>query len=316
MIKKRTSQQWQAKFIRECLQMPGSHIAIYGQTGAGKSTTMYWLAEGLKTLAPDETLVWFDIGKKSEASTLMMLGPCRFIIPRDMKFELIPGPCYNGGTRLDGQPFNVFPHEIVFIDDPADPWQDIKRGFINIICLYPYIIDPAIYADAISKVFNKLIRYAHFEQIINPMTIFVDEFHIAAAGSTHGLSGKHYNAGAIIQLNIDKLRATGIRIIGSSQGITKLRKGVRSAFGWIIIKRGTSFRPDDEPKLHNYNPKWQTLKDNQLVIVFPTRTFSDIIDISYYPRGQEIAHLRYLTLLESLQDAPMTQLDAPQRAGG
>lgn len=301
LIKQRTGEQWQTKFLRECLSVPGGHIGIYGITGGGKTTAMYWLAEGLR-MATGETLVWMDIGKKSESSTLLMLGPVRFIIPSGMEFIIEPGKDFNGGVKLDGQPFKVYEHEIVYIDDPADPWQHIRKGWINVVCIYPYIIDPQIYAEVVSKMFDKLIRYAHYEKIVTPMTIFIDEFHVLAAGSTHGLSGKHYSAGAMIQLNIDKLRATGIRIIGSSQGITKLRKGVRSAFNWIIIKRGANFRPDDEPKLHAFNPKWQTLEDNQLIIVFPTKLYSDIIEVMYYPRGEEIAHLRYPTILEESQN--------------
>jgi hypothetical protein len=263
---------------------------------------MYWIAEAIK-LTTDETILWFDIGKKSEASTLLTLGNVRFIIPKGMKFEFTPGESYGGGTRLDGEPFKVYEHEVVEIEDVCDPFQSIRRGWINVYCLYPYIIDPAIYADAVSQVFNKLIRYAHMENIITPLTIFVDEFHVAAAGNSYGLSGSHYKAGSWITLNIDKLRACGIRLIASSQGITKLRKGVRSAFDWIIIKRGAIFRPDDEMKLEHFNAKWQKLVEYQLVIAFPSRLYSDIIDLTYYPRGIEIAHLRYPTMLEGLQES-------------
>jgi energy-coupling factor transporter ATP-binding protein EcfA2 len=300
MIKNRTGEQWQAIFMKNCLSKPGEHIGIYGTTGGGKTTLMFWICEGLR-MATDETIVWFDIGKVSEAATLLTFGPVRFIVPKDMKFELTPGKDFGGGQRIDGEPFKVYPYEIVYIEDPADPWMSIKKGWINIVCLYPYIIDPQIYAEAISKTFNKLIRYAHYEQLISPMSIFLDEMHLIAAGSTHGLSGKHYNAGAILQLNIDKLRAMGVRIVGSSQGITKLRKGVRSAFSWIIIKRGAIFLPDDELKLHHFNPKWQTLEPYQFVIVEPTRRYSDIMEIAYYPKGIDIAHLRYLSELEDLQ---------------
>jgi energy-coupling factor transporter ATP-binding protein EcfA2 len=292
VIKSKTAEQWIYMFSRECLQQPGQHIIVYGQTGAGKTTTMLWLLEGLMLKSPNETIVWFDLGKADESGTLLTFSDCRFIVPRGCKLDINKTEIKDG-VRPDGTPYKVHDFEIVEIDDPSDPWMAVKRGVINVIVVYPFILLPGPYANVVSEMFTKLIFYAHRRQLIVPMTVFVDEFHMLAPASGHGVNNKHYLAAGVIQLNIDKLRATGVRLIGSSQGVTKLRKGVRTAFNWQIVKRGANFRQEEEPKLHRFNLKWQNLDNREMVLVYPTKKFSDIIQIDYYPRGTEIAQFYY-----------------------
>lgn len=291
-LAKMTPSQQMGLFKHLCLKKPGGHIAIYGQTGAGKTTTMFWLLEGLLRANPKETAVWFDLGKADESGTLLTLGPVRFLVPPNCKIT-VKRTDIKEGTRLDGTPFKVHDFEVVTIDDPADPWKSIKKGVINVICVYPFIIEPKPYAGVVSAMFTKLIRYAHHREIITPMTILIDEFHMLAPASGHGLGNEHYEAANMIQLNIDKLRAIGIRIIGSSQGVTKLKKGIRTAFNWNIAKRGANYRQEEEPKLHAFNSKWQKLDDDQVVVVFPNRDFTNILNTNFYPMGSEISEIDY-----------------------
>jgi hypothetical protein len=237
-----------------------------------------------------ETVVWNDNGKAGEVLTLLTMAPCRFILPPGMSLKIEKNPeC----------PWPTHEYEIINIEDIANVWQNIKPGIINVICFLPFIIDPVIYSRVLSHVFKRLIRGAHDGIIPTPMSFFIDEFHTLAPSGGHGLGPKHYEIAAAIQLNIEQLRAWGIRIVATIQGNTKLRKGIRQEFNWPIIKRGANFNRSDEPKLSRFNYVWGKLTDLQLILVWPDRTFSDIINIDYYPRGREIGTIKYVGLFEA-----------------
>jgi hypothetical protein len=93
----------------------------------------------------------------------------------------------------------------------------------------------------IGKLFTALIRLAHDYALPVPLAIFYDEFHKVAPGQGHGLSDKHYKFASVVQLNIERLRSLKVRFVATTQGWTKIRKGVRSSFNWIFARRGAIF---------------------------------------------------------------------------
>lgn len=297
---RRDPRYWIDRFIKACIMSWGQHILISGRTGTGKTTVMYWLVDAFRNFTK-ETLVWFDTMKSDEALTLLTMGPVRFIIPPGCEMEI---------KLKDQDRLKVHEYEIVKMTDIFNPWKDLRapdlnedgsvqRSWINVICLEAYIIDDEVYSMVISEIFTKLIRLAHFHKIIIPLTIFIDEFHNLAPASGHELGKLHSKAGKMIQRNVEKLRSLGIRLIGSTQAQSKIRRGVRGAFDWLILKRGSIFEFGDEPKLFQFNGKWAGLDNLEMVIVEPNRVFSDPLKIhaspeaDFYPRGAEIGSIRY-----------------------
>lgn len=280
------------RFGRECLAKPGEHILISGYTGSGKTTTMFYLYDGLGEFAKD-TKVWFDSMKSEEALTLLTMGPIRFLVPKGCMLSI----------KINDEMKNkIHPYEIVEMSDYLNPWKDLRADWSNVICLSAYLVDPSLYAATMGAVFTNLIWLAHKKKIITPMTIFFDEIHNIAPSNGHAYDHKHTKAGLVVQHNVERLRSMGIRIIGSTQGNYKLRKGVRSCFNWLIVKRGTTFYRGEESKLYDFNPKWGKLDNLQMVIVFPDRVFSNPLKIKFYTRGSDVGVMDYDGEIVRLED--------------
>jgi len=159
--------------------------------------------------------------------------------------------------------------------------------------LYPYIHDPETYAKIFSAIFKSLIYLAHDAHLdyVTPLSIFFDEFHVVAPAQGHGEEGVG-KVGSIIQLNIEKLRSLKVRFVATTQGWFKIRKGVRSSFNWLLVRRGGYFS-NDQPKLQRFNSLFQSLKNDEAVIVYPSRVFSDVMHLPLYPNGEEFGRVRY-----------------------
>jgi energy-coupling factor transporter ATP-binding protein EcfA2 len=263
-------------FGKQCFGEPGSHVLIVGYTGSGKTTTLFWLYQALGYYSKD-TRVWVDSMKSEESLVLLTMSPVRFLIPAGCKLDIKINPEYKGPKLHE--------YEIVEMPDYTNPWKYLRPDWGNVICLSAYLIDPAAYANVMAAVFTNLIWGAHHKKIIVPMALFVDEIHNIAPSNGHSYDRIHTKAGLIVQHNVERLRSMGIRVIGSTQGNSKLRRGVRSCFNWLIVKRGSNFDRREEFTLNNFNKKWAKLKNLQISIVFPNRTFSKLITIDYFPRG-------------------------------
>ena len=241
-----------------------------------------------------ETIAWIDNGKNgtngSEILTLMTLGPCRFLIPKGMALKV---------AINESCPWPIFGYEVVEIADINDIWLNVKPGYINVISYFPYILDPVIFSNVLSDMFKQLIRNAHDKKLPVPLSVFIDEFHIYSPSGGHGLGSKHYEISSVIQMNIEQLRGWGVRLVATIQGNTKLRKGVRQEFGWLVLKSGANFNRNDEPKLSRYTSLFVGLDPLQLVVVWPGHLdFSDPIRIDYYPKGHDIGDIDYIGLFE------------------
>jgi energy-coupling factor transporter ATP-binding protein EcfA2 len=284
---------YQGAFYNNCLMMPGQHILLIGITGSGKTTSQFWVLQGLLKASKGETVVWFDQGKANEILTLLTFADITLHIPVNMNVD------YNISANA--------PHkikEIKHFNAVKDIWLNLDKGGVNVICLLPFILEPVVYANALSQAFRHLIYYAHDEKIPSPLAIFCDEFHLIAPSQGHGMpGGKHYEVGALVQMNLEQLRGWGVRICATIQGNNKLRKGARNEFPWKIMLNGCAFFRHDEPKLARFNAIWEKLDRNppQFVIAFPNKAFSDIYTLQYYPRGIEYGHIKYIGLLGDLE---------------
>jgi hypothetical protein len=187
----------------------------------------------------------------------------------------------------------TYDHEVVEFTSPADCWQLLRKGWINVICLKPYIIDPPTYAICVAEIFTTLIRLAHKYQIISPLTVVVDELQVVAPAPKAGASPLVNQAAAMIEMNIELLRSFGIRILAATQGNEKVRRGIRTEFQWLGACMGCNFYRHDEPRLYQFNARFHRLQPNEFIVIFPERYFSDVITIPYYPKGEWIAEIRY-----------------------
>lgn len=283
----RKNKGWVPKFEDEFLSRPGEHLIEIGITGSGKTQCLYWIIDGLLKNSPNEVVVWFDSGKSSEILTLAKLRPLRILIPSGTKLEF---------SNMSSQ---MNPVTVIEFKTLEDIWSTLlDKSCINVICIQPYVIDPGAHTKIFATLFSRLISLAHEYAIPVPMTIFVDEFHRLAPSKGNAIDLAQMRMGGILQHNIELLRSLHVRFICSSHGWQKIKSGVRNSFNWIIARRGSHFAAD-QPKLQRFNPMFEKLQTGSCILIFPTKTFSDVIKLPLYDEGEDLGRIRYLGTFNS-----------------
>lgn len=293
---------WDTHIRSLFFQKSGEHAIVGGNTGTGKTQTLFHMVANLAAYHKKETIIWFDVGKSSEILRLADFKPVNVFIPEGAKLDIL----YNEGmekydsriTKKYYVSFKTFLH-------------DIERDKINVICIKPYEIGADDYATKISAFFKTLIQEATSYRLEKkvPLALIFDEMHWIAPGHGHALNEAHTDASKDVQMNIDTLRSFQIRFIGATQNWTKIRAGVRDACGWIFIKRGLTFTKQDEWKLSQFNAKWQALPTEYVVVAFPNRNFSDDLKLPFYGNGEKIGRVYYIQDSEPQPEEPQVQME-------
>ena len=284
---------WQELFSRQFLKKPGEHLLVLGITGGGKTQDLMWLLEGILHEAPKETILWNDSGKSDELLLVAQLSPINIILPE--------------GTDIDIKAENINYIKSWFTD-PKEVWYNLKKGYVNVLCVEPFIRKPVYFTPIITAIFSELIDLAHDYKVPVPLSIFYDEFHLVAPAKGHAFSKNHASFGAEIQYNIERLRSLRVRFIASTHHWHKLRKGVRSSFNWFMINRGGSFSSDEQPKLSRYNKLYEKMSVEEAILAFPNKTFSDKMSIPFYGEGSDFGRVRYIGKLQTKSDQQKTEL--------
>lgn len=279
-------------FIRDFIRSPGQHLIEIGRPGTGKTQGLYWLIDYLREYSPKETILYFDIGKGEEILTLLHYFGAATIF-------LLPG-CSLDMELFNGVDSHGRPYDIKFktITSPRYIWSSIERGRLNIASFEPFILDETVYLNEISELFTSLIRMAHRKAIKVPLTIIYDEFHNVAPSSGYGFAEDAKSARIQrkclnrIKKNVQKLRVEKIRLIVSTHEWFQIFKGVRTAFEWILIRRGSSFA-GDVPNLAQFNPRWQRIPDGFCYIGLPDRSHSALMRLPYYLDGAKLGRIAY-----------------------
>lgn len=292
-----TDVDWNRIFENLFIKKSGEHGIVGGPTGTGKTQVLYHIAAGISQLHKSETIVWFDIGKSGEPLRLADFRPVTFWVPYGRNLEIDYGSKateekYKDRVVIDfyrdGDDFESVYYDLIT--------QYIQKDRINIIEVKPFEREPDMYAKRVSAFFKALINTAMDNKLkhISPLAIFVDEMHWVAPGQGHALNEEHNDAGKWMQLNIDTLRSMQVRIIGATQNWTKIRRGVRQAFGWIFIKRGLTFSKNDESRLSRYNETFERIPTEKTIMALPMRNYSDLMPFPFYGNGSEIGEIYYI----------------------
>lgn len=283
---------WLNKFEKEFLRKPGEHLLEIGITGSGKTQGLYWICDGIVNVGK-EAVVWFDLGKGNEIAVLSRFKPLKIFYPYECKVEV-------KGLEVEFKPFD-------FVDEI---WLELNPSKINIVSLEPFIDDPEVYSRIMATIFKRLVRLSHAGEIYNPLTVFIDEFHNVAPGKGQGMTDNHYRVGAYVQKNVERLRSLRIRLVASTHGITKIRKGVRTSFNWLMIRRISDRIGQEITRLEKYLDIFQTLANDEAVIVYPTKTYSDRIKLPYYapPKEVEVSYVGLLGEKEEKEELRLSKM--------
>lgn len=284
-------------FTYAFVKKPGQHLLELGKTGTGKTNFLYWLIDIFRSEAPEEAIVWFDIGKAqynpytgesgNEILTLLYyFGAARIISLTGCQVVV------ENGRGMD------YDIEYVYVDRVGDLWKYCKPDKINIVSIEPFLNNDVVHAQLMSEMFDSLVYRANRGWIHRPMAIFYDEIHNVWPSSGHGIYDSR-KASAIQRRSnnqakkaIQKLRSTGIRIIGSTHQWTQLYKSVRLSFEWIVPRRGTLFS-GDVPDLARYNPLWRKMPTWAAYIVIPEGTYLGPFRCLYYQIPNFLGNIKY-----------------------
>ena len=283
---------WYWVFVKRFIQHPGQHLCTIGRTGTGKTQGLYWMVDLFREHAPDEAILWFDLGKGSEILTLAeYFGP--------VTVWTLPG------CNIEISAHKEYDIKFKEVASCRDIWRaSLTADRLNIASFEPFILDPTTYTREISRMFIDLVYAAHRRQIYRPLCMIADEFHNVAPAWGYGYAGEQSEKQAqnrainYIRRNIQKLRNEGIRIIASTHEWNQMFQGVRTSFEWMLLRRGAKFT-SDEPKLRQYNPRWGGMETEEAYLVLPTRTYSRPLKMPHYVEGDRLGTVYYDGIYET-----------------
>jgi hypothetical protein len=274
--------KWANVLAKNFFSVSGEHGLIVGATGTGKTQGLYYIVYGIREFNPEETIVWFDCGKSAEILRLVTeFGETTIHIKRFHRVEIRT----KDKSILDRIHFKEY-------RTSEQMWAGLVKGHINVISIEPFFQDPGEYAGALADTFKSLIFLARKYKLLVPMAIFIDEAHLIAPSPGLVLNSTHDRAAVWFQRNVEMLRSLGVRIVATTQGWEKIRKGVRSSIGWVFVKRGCNFL-NDRPRLAKYNALWMLLHDDQWIVVFPDSTYSNPLPVEFYGDGKDLGTVLY-----------------------
>lgn len=291
----KTTEEYINALIFNFVKKPGQHLLELGRTGTGKTNFLYWLIDMFREYAPREAIVWFDIGKAQYNEKTGESGN-----------EILTLLYYFGAARiisLDGCTVEIdsrrdFDIEYIQVSNVREIWRHCKPDKINIVCLEPFLNNDVIHAKLMSEIIDSLVWLANRGWIHRPLAVFYDELHNVWPSSGHGIYDNRKAAGIQRRSNnqakkaIQKLRSTGIRIVGSTHQWTQVYKSVRLSFEWLVPRRGTIFS-NDVSDLAKYNPRWKRMPTWAAYIVIPEGVHLGPFRCLYYKIPDHLGSVKY-----------------------
>lgn len=84
---------------------------------------------------------------------------------------------------------------------------------------------------------------------------------------------------------------------------------------FISAMAGANFPGQEQPKLYRFNRKFEKLQPGQVMIAFPGRTLTDVLNLPLYPEGKEFGYLYYVGKLHK-EKKTKTKVHTSQAAAG
>ena len=281
---------WEKYFIRNVIQYPGRHLLEIGKPESGKTQFLYYCIDNFREYSPDEAILYFDIGKGDEI--LSILYYCAYLRHEPATIVTLPG-CeidIHGPPGLD--------LDFVPVARTADVWDHIIPGQITIASFAPFIEEPLVAVEQSALMYHALSHRAHRRQITAPATIIQDEFQNLCPAPGYGYAGTGREAMLqtrsinLIRQNAQKLRAMQLRLLVTIHDWTQLHPGVRSAFEWMVLRRGSRITSSTD-RLSDFNGLWRKIQTPYGYLVLPDGTFSSKLKFPHYKEGNKLGYISY-----------------------
>ena len=237
----------------------GQHAIIYGQTGSGKTTLQLEFVKIFYN-GQKETILWRDTGKGSECAALGLISDLKFFCPEGC------------GVSFKNP---ISDYEMVPFSSYSDIFNGLDPKKINIISERMFLRDPYMWTGFWGYFFRELVERAYKKQLPVPLALFLDELNQLTPTRDKSLDRRQNYTSSMVAHNLENLRACGVRVIATSQGIRKLLKAVRDNFPWKFFKR-----IDEDPSEESYSLKTavhtiQSLRRDSFVILTPLKIYSN-----------------------------------------
>lgn len=271
-----TSSKYQTEFIKK----GGEHGIIYGTTGSGKTNLLLDVVFDL--IDAGETILYRDYGKEAETLSLAKKHPLKIFYPYGEDITL----------KVKNLPENFKEISYYQFDKTEDILLNLSQNEINIIAMRRYLRDPATFIKFWSELLFLYIDLALSRKLPRPMSFVLDEMHNITPGRGHGYSYDTSTTNKLsnyIAFSLENLRATQSRILATSHGITSMYKDVRRAFQWYFFKRLNERVDVDIDRLKMTSSIIQRLENDQVVVVFPSKAYTNpISNIPYHLGLQDL----------------------------
>jgi energy-coupling factor transporter ATP-binding protein EcfA2 len=301
-------------FVYKFLFKKGSHLAIIGTTGSGKTQAAYWVADFISTTK--EIVIWIDSAKNGEMLPLLTMGkPVNIICPKGCDVILSEwSKEENKYVRMKNHPV------VVRVPDPGSAWWAIKKNHINIFCFRIQFSSENVARDWMGTLFKEMSDWLKSNRMPNilPFCLFGDESHWFIAGEKVTTEQKRRMLAELItELTLEN-RAYGARLALMMQSHKSLPPASRENMINTLVKRGCKVSPDENSVLSQYNQWTSKYKPSQGTFVYsdgyayPANEFGIGYpwDLPFYPKPK--IRIEYIGQFDSSDPVRVAQEEIDQ----
>jgi hypothetical protein len=244
-------------FWKNFLWPKGTHLSILGYPGAGKTQKAIWLLNYLKWI---ETIVWFDSCKDEEIGPLFLRG----------KKIVIISPL-GGSVNISG--FDDSQIIRKYAATPKDFWRLIEPDCINIFSIRNFFYSETERSKYYGKLFHELSRMAYNNEFrkaeIPRLSIFLDEAQSIVPSQSMTKDKERIKAGILVTSNILEVRASGIRIVTSTQDPMMLLPAARKNLPVRLLCGGARIKSDESTLLFRLCKYAEYYQVSEGLLVYP-----------------------------------------------
>lgn len=267
------------EFYKQVIGVNGLHILLMGQTMSGKSQKLRHL---LKWIAPKETIIYFDTGKPGDMELMLTLGrPVQILIPYGCKIEL------RGKLPCEVQITPVFAPDLY--------WQEIKKGWVNIISVINFFLVEDNHRKYIRQMYHNYLldartgKHAHF----TPSTTAADESQSILGSGRVKASQEAKITGQDVANIMRQIRACNERWAIASQSYYDIIGGARENAPCFVVCRGTKVERRDHSVLSYLSGFAESCECREGWVVMPNGRYFDRQDSLKFPL-YEVPNIRVI----------------------
>ncbi len=294
---------------------------VYGQPRTGKTVFVVDMLDDFKgmnfTCFINDVAKGFDIKTKQPRSEILLFFSKDLKHIKDVRVFVPPG------CKVDIEDTTF---ELIEIDSYGKLFENLKPDKLNVLCFETFILHPLALARFWALFAIELLFRSKSYSLNLPIFGVIDQInHVfpSRAMKMAGQAGKLQDTASnwFARFLMDS-SGSGIKIVGTSHGITQVKKSIRTSFQWKFFK---TFTDDVSVAVKRISPAQGVIQTLDLNCVYATNdqnwgdVFEGIPNITYaskavHYRGNRIID-RHWMLHSDYQELVMTQAEIQKLEG-